>query len=158
MDRIRACLIVICALTMSTAWSDDAPATMPTSHPGEAVLIFEGHSLLNSGLAAADPQVAGGIILVTTPLAFAEDRDHGAQLWVGAGGYAAIGAFDVSQRPDYSRSKVFAENFALWNLWGGVMLAMQLRDGDGKAAKLARHVSVTPQPDGGVRVAYHWTF
>jgi len=160
----RTIALLLLAALVSPAWADDALAATATPtlgvadwSPTEMFFFFEGITTVNSAGAAANPRVMGGLILLTSPLALAETPGPLKQSIVAASGYAAIGVYDTTHYPAvYSRHRAFAENFAAWNLWAGMTLLMA--QGSGSAAKLAQHLSVTPQAHGGLHLDYHWTF
>lgn len=163
MYRSSIALLLLVAVA-SPAWAGDATATAPGQGMAgwstkQQFFFYEGLAAFNSAAAAANPRITGGVILVTVPLGFAESRGALKEDIVDVTGYAAIGVYDTTRYPTvYSRPRAFTENFVAWNLWGGLTLLMEKGDSDGTGAKLARHMSVAPEPYGGVHVDLHWTF
>jgi hypothetical protein len=152
--------LLMLSLCSTPVWAGEAPAPPGSSwSTTQRTFLIEGLFALNSGFAALSPRATGAVILLTAPLAIAEGgRASATEQWIGGGGYVAIGAFDAGYPRDFSRSRVFLQNFAAWNLLGGAMLLAGHHAGDGAAAKWAGHVSLTPLPGRGARFDCHWTF
>ncbi len=169
----RLVSLLLLLMTAAPAWGDtdgnttpmEASASPPKQwNTGSAVALAEGLTLLNSGLAAANPKIFGGAAILVAPLGCAEgdgsDHTSRAANWVMCGGFATLGAYDVTAYGEhYSSRQVFAQNFVAWNLMEGAALITAHYTGEDSAmTRATRHLSIVPQPHGGLSLDWHWTF
>src|SRR5690242_4193519 len=170
--RARRAAAPLLALTLglgsqgACATESTAPGKPAEAPPASALdtdgvfLVCEAAAGLNGAMASANPKIYGGVLVVMAPFMFGDGMargDPGAS--AGFGMLEATGIYDLTAYDhDYDRGRVFRENVLALNLTVATVLVVDYFGEDSKVGKVAKHVSFTPLPQGGMLVGYRWRF
>lgn len=119
------------------------------------IAVIEGLIVLNSALASADPEAAGAIMVLVSPLAGTVGRSNAINA-LGVGAFVSLGQYNRLELSDekYSRGEVFVRNFVAWQAVVGLYYVVERLTGErSKAAKVA----IVPT-DKGIKVAFGIAF